>query len=138
MARFNPYDLQKLYRASGEVRVPYPGASAPPPRDWWVSLEANVEEVATFELSLELLATPPSLSPPCSSRFCVDPSDPTNRWRTGLRDADDPGAASAAADARGGAAGALWRSGLTLLVAALISGQPRGAGGAHRRLLRAS
>ena len=62
-----------------------------PPRDWWLSLEANVEDVATFELAVELLPAPPAASPPCSDRFCIDPADPTRRWRTGVRDADDPG-----------------------------------------------
>ena len=53
MTSFNQFDLAKLYRASGSVQeVPLTALTASirgsQPRDWWISLEANVEDVATF------------------------------------------------------------------------------------------
>ena len=51
------------------------------PVAWWVSVESNLDDVARFELNIELVAATLASPPPCSDRFCVDPEDPHRRWR---------------------------------------------------------
>ena len=59
------------------------------PKDWWITLEANEDDVAGYELSVQLFAAPPEGEPPCSDRFCLNTQNPAARYAQGQRDADD-------------------------------------------------
>ena len=114
-----------------------PASLTAAPRDWWITLEANEDDVAGYVLGVQLLAAPPELKLPCTDRFCVDPANPLTRWGDGRRDPDDPhtsaGASSRAARAARAACSALS---LGVLACALLLGSAGHASSARRHAER--
>lgn len=91
LTTYNQYSTERIYLGEAEL------LAAAPPRpqkyeaavafeavtyDWWLSVEANLDDVASFALSVQLLAAPPAGPKACVDRFCVHPIEPHNRWES--------------------------------------------------------
>jgi hypothetical protein len=85
MTTYNPYTQRRVYRSTGALTMPplsAKDAAGAPPRDWWLSLEANEDDLAEVEISMQLLEAVPISPPPCQGMYCVDPDDPATRHRS--------------------------------------------------------
>ena len=114
MTTFNPFADWKFYQpAAALAATPMSGLPAlnAAPKDWWLTVEANDDDIASYVLDVQLLAAPPEEDPPCTDRFCVNEVDPSRRWAEGTRDADDPYTSAAARSVR------RWSSALSALLA---------------------